>query len=128
MKAKNLLFVVLFVLLALISTSSFNAAIAKEKGPINFVYITDLTGPINAQAAPLGWAVEDYFKWRNEQGGINGHEVNVELVDTKYQLPLIRSAYTRIKDRKNTAISFDSLSGGIEALKEQFKKDQIPFS
>jgi len=126
MKAKNLLFVVLFVLLALISTSSFNAAIAKEKGPINFVYVTDLTGPINAQAAPLGWAVEDYFKWRNEQGGINGHEVNVELVDTKYQLPLIRSAYTRIKDRKNTAISFDSLSGGIEALKEQFKKDQIP--
>jgi len=112
------------VLLSLIFI--IDAAIADEKGPVNFIYITDLTGPASAQAAPLGWAVEDYFKWKNKSGGINGHIINVELVDTKYQLPLMRSAYTRIKDKKHTAISFDSLSAGIEALKNQFKNDKVP--
>jgi ABC-type branched-subunit amino acid transport system substrate-binding protein len=99
---------------------------AQPKGPINFVYITDLTGPAQAQVAPLAWAMEDYFNWRNQQGGIEGHLVNIELIDTKYALPAMRTAYTRQKDRKSTTISFDSLSGGIEALKEQFAKDKIP--
>ena len=124
MKAKRLLILLLFVFFALVL--NFTTAFAAAKGPISFVYVTDLTGPVAAQAAPLAWAVEDYFKLVNEQGGINGHKVNVELVDTKYQLPLIRSAYARLKDRKQTTISFDSLSGGIEALKTQFVKDQVP--
>ena len=90
---------------------------ASEKGPIHFVIITDLTGPAHAQVAPQGWAGEDYFRWLNANGGINGHPVTIEVVDTRYQLPLIRSAYTRYKDRKYTTLSFNALSPGIEALR-----------
>jgi len=99
---------------------------AGKKGPVHFVYVTDLTGPAHAQAAPLGWAVEDYLNWRNQQGGIDGHPAKVSLVDTKYTLPLMRTAYARVKGDKFTTISFDSLSGGIEALKSEFAKDKVP--
>ena len=108
------------------SGTGLSTALAAEKEPINFVYITDLTGPAHAQAAPLGWAMEDYFNWLNQHGGIEGHPARVELVDTKYQLPLMRTAYTRVKNRKHTTVSFDSLSGGIEALRQEFAKDKIP--
>jgi len=124
MKRMTLFF--LAIVLVLGSGASLNTVLAAEKEPINFVYITDLTGPAHAQAAPLGWAMEDYFNWLNEHGGIEGHPARVELVDTKYQLPLMRTAYTRVKNRKHTTVSFDSLSGGIEALRQEFAKDRIP--
>jgi ABC-type branched-subunit amino acid transport system substrate-binding protein len=62
----------------------------------------------------------------NSQGGIDGHPITIEVIDTKYQLPLIRTAYARNKDRKAMTLSFDAISGGIEALKGEFVKDKIP--
>ncbi len=124
MKAKILagLIAVSFLVMAFGLSSSF----AAEKGPIHFVMVTDLTGPAHAQVGPQGWAAEDYFKWLNAKGGINGHPVTVEVIDTKYQLPLIRTAYARNKDKKHVTMSFNALSGGIEALKGQFIKDKVP--
>jgi ABC-type branched-subunit amino acid transport system substrate-binding protein len=104
----------------------FGTAPAAEKGPIHFAILTDLTGPAHAQVSPQGWAVEDYIKYSDKKGGINGHPLTVEVIDTKYQLPLVRTAYTRNKDRKHTTMSFDALSGGIEAMKGQFLIDKIP--
>ena len=116
--------VILSVAIALFLTTGTSAA--AEKGPIHFVMITDLTGPAHAQVSPQGWASEDYIKYLDKQGGINGHPLTIEVIDTKYQLPLIRTAYARNKDRKQVAVSFDALSGGIEALKGQFATDKIP--
>jgi len=124
MKTKSIISSTAIVLLSLLFCTA--TATAQSKGAVNFVYITDLTGPAHAQAAPLGWAVEDYFNWLNQNGGIDGHPAAVSLVDTKYTLPLMRTAYARAKDDKHTTISFDSLSGGIEALKTQFAKDNVP--
>jgi branched-chain amino acid transport system substrate-binding protein len=103
-----------------------NISAAAEKKPIKFIMLTDLTGPAHAQVGPEGWATEDYFKWLNKNGGIDGHPVEVEVVDTKYKLPLIRSTYARVKRMKHVAVSFDAISGGIEALRVQFAKDKIP--
>jgi len=99
---------------------------AQQKKPIKFIMLTDLTGPVHAQVAPEGWAAEDYFKWLNQKGGIDGHPVDLEVIDTKYQLPLARTAYARIKSMKQTAVSFDAFSGAIEALRGEFAKDKIP--
>jgi branched-chain amino acid transport system substrate-binding protein len=98
----------------------------QAKQPVKFVMLTDLTGPAHAQVGSEGWAAEDYFTWLNQQGGIDGHPVQVEVIDTKYQLPLIRTAYARVKEMKHTAVSFDAISGGIEALRGQFAIDKIP--
>ena len=126
MKAKKLAGVVALSLLAM--ALCCGSVLAAEKGPIHFVMLTDLTGPVHSQVAPEGWAAEDYINWLNKNGGINGHPLTIEIIDTKYQLPLIRTAYARNKDRKYTTISFDAMSGGIEALKSQFIKDKIPVS
>jgi branched-chain amino acid transport system substrate-binding protein len=98
----------------------------QAKKPLKFVILTDLTGPAHAQVGSQGWATEDYFTWLNQQGGIEGHPVQAEVIDTKYQLPLIRTAYARVKEMKQTAVSFNALSGGIEALRGQFATDKIP--
>ncbi len=99
---------------------------AQQKKPIKFILLTDLTGPVHAQVAPEAWAAEDYFKWLNQKGGIEGHPVDLEVIDTKYQLPLARTAYARIKTMKTTTVSFDAFSGAIEALRGEFAKDKIP--
>ena len=106
--------------------ASVNLANAAKKKPVKFVMLTDLTGPAHAQVGPEGWATEDYFEWLNKHGGVLGHPVEAEVIDTKYQLPLIRSAYARVKRMKHTAVSFDAISGGIEALRLEFAKDKIP--
>lgn len=126
MKAKKLLGFVALSILAMVF--SLGNVLAAEKGPIHFVMLTDLTGPAHAQVAPEGWAAEDYIKWLNNHGGINGHPLTIEIIDTKYQLPLIRTAYARNKDRKYLTMSFDAISGGIEAMKGQFPIDKIPVS
>ncbi|MBP8608611.1 MAG: ABC transporter substrate-binding protein [Syntrophaceae bacterium] len=126
MKVTKVICVVASLVIAILFC--FGNAMAAEKGPIHFVMLTDLTGPAHAQVAPEGWACEDYIKWLNKNGGINGHPLTVEIIDTKYQLPLIRTAYARNKGRKYVTISFDAISGGIEAMKEQFIKDKIPVS
>jgi branched-chain amino acid transport system substrate-binding protein len=118
--------VILSFVIALFLTAG--TAAAAEKGPIHFVMLTDLTGPAHAQVAPEGWSAEDYITWLNKRGGINGHPLTIEVIDTKYQLPLIRTAYARNKDRKHMTMSFDAISGGIEAMKGQFAKDKIPVS
>ena len=118
--------VTVIVIVVLLLAFNVGTSMAEKKDPINFVYITDLTGPAHAQAAPLGWAVEDYLNWRNQNGGIAGHPAVVSLIDTKYTLPLMRTAYARAKEDRHTTISFDSLSGGVEALKTQFRKDKVP--
>jgi branched-chain amino acid transport system substrate-binding protein len=124
MKVNKLMIV--FVSLLLAVAFCFGNVLAAEKGPIHFVMVTDLTGPAHAQVGPQGWAAEDYIKWLNTKGGIDGHPITIEVIDTKYQLPLIRTAYARNKDKKHVTISFDAISGGIEALKGQFIKDKIP--
>jgi len=126
MKVKKLMGFVALSLLAM--AFCFGNALAVEKGPIHFVMLTDLTGPAHAQVAPGGWAAEDYITWLNKHGGINGHPLTVEIIDTRYELPLIRTAYARNKNRKYVTMSFDAISGGIEALKGQFVKDKIPVS
>lgn len=126
MKAKKLMILVALTLLSM--AFCLGNAPAAEKGPIHFVMLTDLTGPAHAQVGPEGWAAEDYIKWLNKNGGINGHPLTVEIIDTKYQLPLIRTAYARNKNRKYMTMSFDAISGGIEAMKSQFAKDKIPVS
>jgi len=115
---------VLVVLAAFMASGTF--CFAAEKQPIKFVMLTDLTGPAHAQVGPEGWATEDFFKWLDKNGGIAGHPVEVEVIDTKYNLPLIRSAYARVKRMKHVAVSFDAISGGIEALRVEFAKDKIP--
>lgn len=117
---------IIFGLSILAMAFCFGNALAAKKGPIHFVMVTDLTGPAHAQIASEGWAAEDYFNWLNKQGGINGHPVTIEVVDSKYQLPLMRTAYARNKNKKQMALSFDAVSGGIEALKGDFIKDKVP--
>ena len=80
--------------------ASTTLSFAQQKKPIKFVVLTDLTGPAHAQVGSQGWATEDYFTWLNQQGGIDGYPVQPEVIDTKYQLPLIRTAYARVKEMK----------------------------
>jgi ABC-type branched-subunit amino acid transport system substrate-binding protein len=116
-------------MVAVVCVLVFSAATAagQTKKPIKFMKLTDLTGPASAQVGPMGWAAEDYINWLNKkEGGIDGHPVELELIDTKYDLTLIRSAYARFKGMKQATLNLDSLSGGIEALRQQYDKDKIP--
>lgn len=98
---------------------------AVEKGPIKLAMVTDMTGPAHEQVMWCGWAAEDFAKWVNEQGGISGHPVEMEVVDTKYDLTLIRTAYKRLRTEV-VSMSFDAQSHAYDALGDMFRMDEMP--
>ena len=131
MKNKTLMSVSVFMICVLTALSV--AACAKTapeaaqttKAPIKIALITDYTGIAASQVAMTGWGAEDYFPWVNAKGGIDGHPISCEVIDSKYDVNLIRSTYKRLKDNI-CSISLDALSGGIAALQADFIKDQMP--
>lgn len=48
--------------------------------------LTDLTGPFSPLTVPIADGTEAYWEWVNDNGGIAGRMVELELVDTAYDL------------------------------------------
>jgi branched-chain amino acid transport system substrate-binding protein len=66
------------------STSSGSAgasASAKAKPPITVVAISDLTGPTKSIGLPHAAGVKGAAAYLNAQGGIDGHHVNVQILN-----------------------------------------------
>ena len=70
----------------------------------------------------------DYFNLLNQRdGGINGVKLNWSECETEYSVERGVECYTRMKDKNNGALFFDSLSVGINtSLTERATNDKIP--
>ena len=97
------------------------------KGPIKVACFTDLTGPVAAQVAYSGWQFEDYFNWLNEQGGIDGHPVEATVIDHRYDVSLLRTAYKKMKAEGIVCGSSGACSMVFNGIGEFAPEDEIPF-
>ncbi len=97
---------------------------AAEKKPIRLYEIPDITGPVSIVALPLFEGALGWTRWINEQGGINGHRVELVYEDSGYEVPRILAIYTKWK-AKGAFVTVQYSSGGGEATKPRGEKDRV---
>lgn len=105
-----------------------SAAPSEVKKPkeIIFYHIGDITGPYAAiTGSSATAAMDDWAKYRNEQGGIVGVPVRIELTDTRNERDAAMSAYSRYREAKPVLISLHQ-AADIEMLRERLAEDEIP--
>jgi branched-chain amino acid transport system substrate-binding protein len=87
-------------------------------------HLTDMTGPVSPELIPISRGTAIYFQDLNKKGGVSGIKLDLEWVDTKYQLAAALSGYERLKGK--VPIFYTIMSHATTALKEKFAEDKIP--
>lgn len=69
----------------------------KAKPEVVLGIINARVGPVASAGVALGDAFQDWFKYINGDGGINGRKVKLIELETEYQVPKGIEAYNRLK-------------------------------
>jgi len=120
---KAILLIICFVLISAVQISLTNNARAEERF-VKIGNLSDMTGPVSPEIIPISRGTAVYFQDLNKKGGINGINLDIEWVDTKYQLAAALAGYERLKNK--VPIFYTSLSHASTALKANFAEDKIP--
>jgi branched-chain amino acid transport system substrate-binding protein len=119
--------VIMAILLIGISLAGCKATPAGPKeGVIKIGLLTDLTGPVASSSVPGVQSWEDWNKYVNEQGGIDGHKVELVIFDTRYDKNLAITGFEKMatQDKVNLIwLPGAELVTGIKPLSEKY---QIP--
>jgi ABC-type branched-subunit amino acid transport system substrate-binding protein len=94
------------------------------KGPIKIGLLFDMTGPTAATNVPGQEALNDWYKYKNENGGIQGHKVELVLVDMRYDANQAVSGFEKLvnQDKVNMVITGSAnLEAIIRPLMDKYK-------
>lgn len=97
-----------------------------SEGPIKIGVIADLTGPTGDVGAPYNNGMLGYVKWINEQGGIDGREIEATSKDYAYDVPTAERLYKEYVNDDVVAIQGWG-TGDSEALMNKVAADELPF-
>jgi len=125
LKATNrskLIFIMLFNFLSIFLVISLAAA---EEKFITYFSNADYTGPIAANVLPVDQGEEDYFKYINEKGGVNGVEIKFIGVDTRYDVARMLSAYKRYRTAHKLLMTTTWSTGATKILSPFVERDKI---
>ncbi|WP_022850154.1 ABC transporter substrate-binding protein [Limisalsivibrio acetivorans] len=112
------LFMVVLTLALLVS-----GAYAKN---IKIGVLVDESGPTGDVGKPYGEGIRDCVQWFNDNGGINGNEIELIYVDYGYKIPAALSAYKKFKRERVVAIHGWG-TGDTENLIKMVTRDKIPY-
>lgn len=95
-----------------------------EAGTITVGLLSDLTGPFGPLVSAIVAGHEAYWADVNANGGINGLEVQLEVVDTVYEVPNHVQFYEELKDE---VVAFGHSTGSPHtvAINDQLQDDGI---
>jgi branched-chain amino acid transport system substrate-binding protein len=97
-------------------------AIAKE---VIFLDLSDYTGPVAGLALPGSMGTQDYLKYINAKGGVDGLTVKYKGVDTRYDVARAISAFKRQRrNPKVVAVGIVSTPVG-KMLQALLKKEKL---
>lgn len=98
-----------------------------DKAPIKIGSIQDLTGGASSSGQPQAWGVEYAVKWINENGGINGRQIELYTRDCQNDAEVGVTAYRELVDEVGVcAIIGPALSNPASAWVELATEDKIP--
>jgi len=86
--------------------------------------IWGMTGPAAASLQIQTAAIEDYFRYFNEQEAIPGVSIELSWGDDMLQMPLLYSHYERFVERGMPLIFMEEATG-LVGLEDRFEKDEV---
>jgi branched-chain amino acid transport system substrate-binding protein len=128
MVAKRWLWIVLVVgsVLLLVGCGGEESPAASEE-PIKVGAIFDLTGATADVGTPYADGIRDYVKWLNEQGGIDGRQIDLVSADYAYAVDQAEQLYSQYVNQDNVIVFQGWGTGDTEALRPRIADDEIPF-
>ena len=96
------------------------------KEPIKIGAIFDLTGATADVGTPYGEGVKAYVEWRNANGGIEGHPIELLSADYAYKVDQAETLYTQYVQEGVVAFMGWG-TADTEALRTKIAEDKIPF-
>jgi branched-chain amino acid transport system substrate-binding protein len=103
------------------------APAAEAKAEIKVGAIFDLTGPTSDVGTPYSQGIVDYVKWLNDNGGLDGHTVNLISQDYQYKVDQAEQLYSQFVNQENVVAFMGWGTGDTEALRSRIAADKIPF-
>lgn len=89
--------------------------------------ILDQTGPTVEIQGPLADGIKTYFRYVNDQGGINGRKLKWFHEDDRYTVSLMISAFKKLIYKNQVfAMFLGGSTGGLLALQPMIAKEQVP--
>lgn len=118
---------VMVVLPACQATPTAPAAPAKaeSKAPFKLGVLTDLSGPVAASGKPFTDAMSDYFSYINEQGGIDGHQLELAIIDTKYDVNLAVTGFEKLVTQDKVSWVYGIAANFMPAIRPLADKYQV---
>ncbi|MBU2608154.1 MAG: ABC transporter substrate-binding protein [Chloroflexi bacterium] len=127
-KTKVLTLVTTVLLMVALLISSACAGAPPAEGPtkaVKVAYMAFSTGPVGDCGLPATNAGSDYFRWINDQGGIDGVKLDYMWIDTGYEVPRSVAAYQRLREFGAKIIwSFGTTPN--DAIMQMAKEDGMP--
>lgn len=99
--------------------------IPEAKKPIVVSISKDLTGPVSSTQRYAYMAQTDYIEWLNEQGGIDGHEIEYVWADSQFSPATVLSNWPKFVDA-GTVLHFTCGTMEDATLRKQVDKLVIP--
>ncbi len=96
------------------------------KDPIKIGAIFDLTGGTADVSTPYSEGMKAYVEWRNANGGIEGHPIELSSADYAYKVDQAEILYTQFVSEGVVAFMGWG-TGDTEALRTKIAEDKIPF-
>lgn len=94
--------------------------------PIVLGGIFDLTGPTGDVGTPYAEGVRDFISQLNEDGGIDGREINLMSQDYQYDVALAEQLYSQYQGARAVAI-LGWGTADTEALRGRVSADELPY-
>jgi branched-chain amino acid transport system substrate-binding protein len=89
--------------------------------------IFDLTGATSDVGTPYAEGVRDYVAWLNENGGIEGRQIELVSADYAYDPAQAEQLYSQFTTQEDVVAFQGWGTGDTEALRPRIAEDEIPF-
>ena len=105
----------------------FGGARGVTDGIVKVGLITDLTGPAASTLKDVTEGIRNYFRYVNDQGGVNDRKVKLIAEDDRHTIPMAISSFKKLVFR-DEILSFigPSSTGASKALLRLVEKRKVP--
>jgi branched-chain amino acid transport system substrate-binding protein len=98
----------------------------EPKVPFKLGLLTDISGPAALAGKPFTDALGDYFAYINEtQGGVDGHPLELDIVDTKYDVNLAVTGFEKLVNQDKVAWVYGLSSNFMPAIRPLADKYKV---
>ncbi len=114
------------LLIVLVAATACGGGSADKNAPIKIGGIFDFSGPTSGPGTPYGTGIQDFVKWKNANGGVDGRQIEFIAQDYGYKVPNAEQLYSQYVGEGIVAFQGWG-TGDTEALRGKIADDKIPF-